>query len=83
MHVYTCIYWCSNLCKTKRLKINLEKEVQSNVFDDFRYKVCIRLLHCDVALFRVCHMKTANDVYFQSCQLMIRGLIYLLTIVNL
>ena len=82
--IYMHIYWHSNLCKTKRLKINFEKEVSIQcVFDDVRYKVCIRLLHCDVALFRVCHMKTKNDVYFQSCQLMIRGLIYLLTIVSL
>ena len=49
------------------MKINFVKEV----FDDVRYKVCMWR-----RMFWLCRMKTANDVYFQSCELMFRGLIY-------
>ena len=50
--------------------MSFEIEFQSNVFDNVRHKVCIHSIHCDVKW-----MKTMSNVYFQSCQLMFRGLI--------
>ena len=53
-------------------KSSLKKKFQWNVFDSIRYKVCIRQLRR--RMFWLCRMETTNDVYFQSCQLMFRGL---------
>ena len=61
------------LCETKR--------IENEVFDDVRYKVCIRPMHCDIECW-LWRMKTANAVYFQSCQLMFRALVYMYTSIS-
>ena len=57
------------LCETKR--------IENEVFDEVRYKVCIRPMHCDIEC-----MKTPNALYFQSCQLMFRALMYMYTSIS-
>ena len=48
--------------KLNGLKMSFEMELQSNVFDDLRHKLCNRPMHNDI-IFRLGRMKITKNVY--------------------